>query len=273
VDSEAAVPFTDTHCHLDFNAFDSDRPALLERARLAGVARILNPAIDLTTSRAALNLARDHPQVYAAVGVHPNESRSFSDDGLAELRSLVEEAGSLGIAAIGEIGLDYFRDRAPRDLQREVFIKQLELAAEAGLPVVIHNRQAMPDTLAILSDWQTSLKERGSPLSERPGVLHSFEGDLESALLAVEMKFFIGITGPVTFKNAQTMQQVVAELPLDHLLVETDGPFLTPHPHRGKRNEPAYIPLIVDKITALQNQTFPTVAAALWANARKLFNW
>jgi TatD DNase family protein len=273
VEFHAAGSLTDTHCHLDFNAYDGLRDDLLDRARRAGVNRILNPGIDLVTSRAAVKLAGIYPEVYAAAGVHPNESLTFTEEVLDSLQELVSDANTLRIAAVGEIGLDYYRDRAPRDLQREVFIKQLNLAAQSGLPVVIHNRHAMEDTLEILTGWVTSLEESRSPLSERPGVLHSFDGDLQSALRAVELNFFIGITGPVTFKNARTMQQVVADLPIDRLLVETDGPFLTPHPHRGKRNEPAYIPLIIDKIALLKQQTFSDVAAAVWANARKLFNW
>jgi TatD DNase family protein len=265
--------FTDTHCHLDFNAYDNDRDDMLERARQAGINRILNPGIDLPTSQAAVKLAGTYPEVYAAVGVHPNESLTFNGDVYDSLLELASNASQKKIAALGEIGLDYYRDRAPRDLQREVFGKQLDLAAEMGLPVVIHNRNAMQDTLAILSDWQASLEERRLPLSERPGVLHSFDGDLPSALKAIELNFLIGITGPVTFKNARSLQQLIVDLPIDRLLVETDGPFLTPHPHRGKRNEPAYIPLIVDKIAVLKEQPLTEVAAAVYANARKLFNW
>jgi TatD DNase family protein len=273
VESTEADLLTDTHCHLDFNAYNSDRDELLERARQKGVSRILNPGIDLPTSRAAVKLADIYPEVYAAVGVHPNESLSFNEEVFDNLADLVSEANERKILAVGEIGLDYYRDRAPRSVQRAVFIRSLSLGEKANLPVVIHNRQAMEDTLEILSDWHTSLVEIGSPLHDNPGVLHSFDGDLRSALKAIDLNFYIGITGPVTFKNARSLQQLVAELPLDRLLVETDGPFLTPHPHRGERNEPAYISLIVDKIAVLKRLTYSEVCASVWMNARNLFNW
>jgi TatD DNase family protein len=273
VSSEEQSPLTDTHCHLDFDAFDGDRAEILEHARMAGIHRILNPGLDLSTSQAALNLAGVYPEVYAAVGIHPNEANSFTGDAINNLSDMIFSKENQKLVAVGEIGLDYYWDKAPRGLQRQVFLYQLDLAARAGLPVVIHSRQALHDTLEILSDWQNSLKVGGAPLAEHPGVLHSFEGDLGAALRAVELNFFIGITGPVTFKNSPVLQEVAANLPLDRILVETDSPFLTPHPHRGKRNEPAYIPLIIDKIAAVQNRTFSDIATAVWANARKLFNW
>jgi TatD DNase family protein len=273
VASEIRCPLTDTHCHLNFEAYDGDRLQVLERARQAGVARLLNPGLDLLTSRSALELAGKSSEVFASVGVHPNEATSFTTETTAELAELIASDADRRVVAVGEIGLDYYWDKTPKKVQQQVFLDQLDLAARLDLPVVIHSRQAMADTLDILFDWQSSLKRGGSPLAEHPGVLHSFEGDLESAHRAVDCNFFIGITGPVTFRNAPVIQNVSANLPLERLLVETDGPFLTPHPHRGKRNEPAYIPLIIDKIATLRMLTFSDIAEAVWANARKLFNW
>jgi TatD DNase family protein len=177
------------------------------------------------------------------------------------------------VAAIGEIGLDYFRDRAPRPVQREVFHAQLELAAEKNLPVVIHNREAMEDVWAELSAWLADLAREKSPLASRPGVLHSYDGTIDQARLAVEKGFFIGISGPVTFKNAPERQQVAAGLPLDHLLIETDAPYLTPHPYRGQRNEPAYVAYVAEKLASLHQQTPEGVAQITCDNADKLFDW
>lgn len=260
----------DTHCHLDFSSFDEDRDQVLARSREAGVDRILNPGVDLDSSRAAVDLAESRSQVYAAVGVHPNEANSWGEDALLHLRQL---ARSPRVVAIGEIGLDYYRDRAPRELQRRAFQEQLALATELELPVIVHNRQATVDILNILSAWQAGLVAAGAPLAAKPGVLHSFSGDLEAALQAIDLNFFIGITGPVTFRNAPDLQNVVAELSLDHLLVETDAPFLAPHPYRGKRNEPAYVRLVADKIAELHAESFETVSQSTSTNAERLFTW
>ena len=264
---------TDTHCHLDFSAFDEDRQAILERARHLGVARILNPGIDLDSSRAAVRLAAIYTEVYAAVGVHPNEAFTWQDGTLGALRELACEGASSKIVAIGEIGLDYYRDRAPRELQRQAFIAQLGLAAELDLPVVIHSRQSEEDLIAILADWQAELASRDSPLARRPGVLHSFSGDIHVMQAAVGLNFLIGITGPVTFSKATELHQVVAHIPDYHLLIETDAPFLTPHPFRGRRNEPGFVRLVAEKIAALHGISFSAVAQITTANAGRLFQW
>lgn len=260
----------DTHCHLDFDTFDEDRDQVLARSREAGVTRILVPGIDTVSSRAAVELAESRSQVCAAVGVHPNEANTWDEDALAHLRGLAQ---SPAVVAIGEIGLDYYRDRAPRELQKRILQSQLTLATELQLPVVIHNRQATAELLDILSAWSAGLTAAQSSLAERPGVLHSYSDDLQSALRALELNFYIGITGPVTFRNAPDLQNVVAALPLDRLIVETDAPFLAPHPYRGKRNEPAYVRLIADKIAQLHNENFEAVAQTTSQNAQRLFDW
>jgi TatD DNase family protein len=267
----------DTHCHLDFHVFDEDRGAVLDRAREAGVGRILNPGIDLPSSRNAVHLAQAVPEVYAAVGIHPNEALTWQAGTPADLQELVAQsrAGEAApvVVAIGEIGLDYYRDRAPRQLQHQVFQAQLDLAAELGLPVVIHNREATADLLSILADWQAYLASTGSPLADRPGVLHSFSGDARAASQAIELNFYIGITGPVTFKKASALQEIVAGLPESPLLLETDAPFLAPHPFRGKRNEPAWVRQVAGKIAELRNLTYPELARQTSANAERLFRW
>lgn len=264
------VFIADTHCHLDFHAFDDDRGIVVERARSSGVKWILNPGTDIDSSRLAIRLSQDFPEVYAAVGVHPSEVLQFREEMLGELKQLT--AGSK-VVAIGEIGLDYYRDQEHHELQRQVFQHQLNLAAEVGLPVIIHNRDASLDLIHILEAWFAGLVKAGSPLANCPGVLHSFSAGEEVAQKATGLNFLIGITGPVTFRNASLLQQVVAGLPLERILTETDSPFLTPHPHRGQRNEPAYVTLVAEKIASIQNQPLTAVAERTVANAKELFNW
>jgi TatD DNase family protein len=262
---------TDTHCHLNLAVFEDQLPKILERAWEQGVNRILIPGIDIETSRKAVALADLHPNLFAAVGVHPGDAATWKPDSVSQLRELAQHPKA---AAIGEIGLDYYRDRSPRDVQRNVFEAQLELAADLNLPVVIHNREAMDDLWSTLTAWQAQLAVSGSPLAERPGVLHSYDGSLSSAQQAIEKGFFIGISGPVTFKNASERQNVAASLPLDHLLIETDAPYLTPQPHRGQwPNEPAFVSFIAEKIAALHQQPVQTVLQTTWENAANLFHW
>jgi TatD DNase family protein len=258
----------DSHCHLDWDSFDGEREAVMKRAAAAGVGLVLNPGTDLARSRRALELAERFEVVYAAVGIHPNDGGEWSSAAADELRDL---AAHPKVLAIGETGLDYYWDKTTPELQAEVFRAQLDLSAELELPVIIHNREAGEDVMAILVEWQLTLTEDGSPLAERPGVLHSFSGDKAMAQTAIEHNFYIGITGPVTFKNAPELQALVTELPLDHLLIETDSPFLTPHPHRGQRNEPARVALVAEKIAELQGIAVEAVAATTTANVRDLF--
>jgi len=262
--------FVDTHCHLNFDSFENDRQEVLERARQAGVRRILNPGVDLASSRAAVELAQSHEQVYAAVGVHPNDALSWNEGTIDALQELAEHPK---VVAIGEIGLDYYRDRAPRDLQMKIFGQQLLLAERVGLPVVIHNREATADILGMLEEWQMGLMATSPMLADRPGVLHSYSDNEANAMQAIDFNFFIGITGPVTFHNAPGLQHVVTALPIERLLTETDAPFLTPHPHRGKRNEPAYVRIITEKIAQLRDLPVEIVAEIIENNAGRLFNW
>ena len=269
--------FTDTHCHLDFNKFDPDRSEVLHRAEEAGVTRILVPGTSLTSSRSAVELAESHAGLYAAIGVHPTEVGTFQVDTLASLRTLA--SGTSKIVAIGEIGLDYYWDTASHDVQQRLLIEQLDLAAELALPVVIHFREkgdapdgdCARDLLKLLGEWVTGLRSGKSPLAGRPGVLHSFSGSLETARAAIGLGFFLGVTGPVTYRKDR--QELVRQLPLESLLIETDAPFLAPHPQRGKRNEPAYVCLIADRIALLHSCSIEEVAAATSQNARRLFDW
>jgi TatD DNase family protein len=265
------IPYTDTHCHLDFSRFSKDRDQVLKRAWKANLIWILNPGTDLETSQAAIDLARRHPsKMSAAVGIHPNIGKPWTADILPALRKLAQQPETV---AIGEIGLDYYRQHTPFDQQRTMFKSQLDLAAELSLPVIIHSRDAIEDVLSILQRWQQSLSAQGHPLAKRPGVLHSYSEDYDHARAAIDLHFLIGVSGPVTFNNAPERKSVTRNLPLESLLLETDAPYLTPHPHRGKRNEPAYIPLIAEEVARLHNTSPKAVAEITYQNAQRLFRF
>lgn len=261
---------TDTHCHLDFDQFDPDRDKVIQRARDAGLTRILVPGIDLASSRAAVALAEQEDIVYAAVGVHPNSGTTWNG---TTRQSLADLADHPKVAAVGEIGLDYYRDWTPQPLQRKIFREQLELAAELGLPVVIHDRDAHQPVFAALVEWQEELVDEDLPLAEKPGVLHSYSGNINDAEAVLDAGYYLGITGPVTFKKAYEMQEVAQSAPEDRLLIETDGPYLTPHPFRGKRNEPAYVRHVAEKIASLRGMSVEEVGAFTSRNAKNLFDW
>jgi TatD DNase family protein len=262
--------FTDTHCHLNLNLFQSDLNEVLERAFQLGVERILIPGIDLETSERAVQLSLEDRHLYAAVGIHPNDALTWDEDTLTRLKEL---ASSPRVVAIGEIGLDYYRKNTPVSLQKEIFSAQLSLAEETQKPVIIHGRESLADLWQILSTWQQSLMDHNSVLANRPGVLHSYEGDLDTALQAIRCGFRIGISGPVTFRNARDRQSIAAALPIDSILTETDAPYLTPHPFRGRRNEPSHVVWVAEKIAALQNRSVSEVAAVTTQNADRFFDW
>jgi TatD DNase family protein len=269
---------TDTHCHLDLHQFDEDRAAVIERAEKAGLVRILIPAISVTSSLSTIKLAESHPMLFAAIGVQPNESLTWDNASIAALREL---AANPKVVAIGEIGLDYYWESAPHDHQQRVLHAQLDLAAELELPVVIHLREkddaadgpCFEDAMSILEEWVAGLGADKEALRTNPGVLHSFSGSLATAQRAIGFNFCIGVTGPITFKNAPRKQEMFSKLPLEHLLIETDAPYLAPHPYRGKRNEPAFVSEIADKIAQLQSRSREEVAAITTSNAARLFSW
>jgi TatD DNase family protein len=270
---------TDTHCHLDSEAFDADRGAVVERARAAGIVRLLSPGTTVASSERCIQIAGEHPSVHAAVGIHPTETEPVNSANIDRLRELARHAKAV---AIGEIGLDYYwvRDPARQAQQREALHVQLLLASELEKPVVLHAREhadahdgpCMEDLLGLLDKWLRELEAQGRRPA-MPGVLHSFSGSLDAARRAIRMGFYIGITGPVTYKNAGFRREVVAQLPLDRLLIETDAPYLAPVPHRAKRNEPAYVSHIADKIADVQSRDQQEVVAVTGDNAARLFGW
>lgn len=284
---------TDTHCHLDFEKFDADRPEVLQRAWEAGLTRILVPGLTLASSVSVVKLAESRPNLFAAIGIHPTEALTWNENSLDELRQLFMESASnltgkqviapalQKIVAIGEIGLDYYWDAAPHDIQQRALKEQLNLAAELGLPVVLHLREAgdapegecASDLLNILEEWVNRLQSSQNRLAGRPGVLHSFSGNLATAEKALQLNFYIGITGPVTYKNAESKRQLVKALPLDKILIETDAPYLPPAPRRGQRNEPAFARYIADKIAEIHSRSTEEIAALTTASAARLFAW
>lgn len=264
----------DTHCHLDLHQFDADRDAVIERAAAAGVTRIVNPAIDLDSCRRVLALADRQPGVYAAVGVHPNDCGDFDDAAVKTLRELAQHPK---VVAIGEIGLDYYWGRVPHDQQRRALQAQLGLAAEVGLPVILHARDAAQGAAACVADllweieqwWPAIRKQRGE--DDIFGVWHAFSGDLADARRAYGAGLVLGLGGPVTFQNARRLHTLVSHLRLDRLLLETDAPYLAPHPHRGQRNEPGYIPLIAEGLAQRCGASVADVAASTTETANRCF--
>jgi TatD DNase family protein len=260
-------PLVDTHCHLTLAEFDLDRAAVLGRAAQAGLEAMLIPAIDLKSSREAVALAEQHASLYAAVGVHPHAAADWSETSRLELRAL---ARSSRVVAIGEIGLDYYRDRTPRPMQRAALEAQLELAAELGLPVILHSREATEAVLQSLRPWALSLC---APLHGRCGVLHAFQGDLQAAQCAAESGLYLGIGGPLTYPSASGLRDVLAQAPAERLLLETDAPYLPPQGHRGQRNEPSYLPLVAAQLASVRGWEPAEAARRTTANAARLFGW
>jgi len=246
---------TDTHCHLHLRQFDLDRDEVVARADANGVTKIIEVGIDLESDKEAIALAIRYPQVYAAVGIHPHEAGKATQESWEELRSL---ASHPGVVAIGETGLDYYRNRSPHEKQKEALKKQLALARELRRPVILHDRKAHHDLLDMI-------KEHGERLT---GVFHCFSGGLAMAKNCLEMGFYISIAGPVTYKNAYRLRELARTLPLERLLLETDSPFLSPY---GGRNEPANVRAVAQKIAEIRGLPWEEVARTTTGNAALLF--
>ncbi|MCP9461604.1 MAG: TatD family hydrolase [Nitrospira sp.] len=252
--------FFDTHTHLDDVRYDSDRDAVMARAREAGVEAFVTIGCDLASSQAAVALADQYDSVCAAIGIHPHEVRHIADGWYDELRRL---AGHKKVVAYGEIGLDYHYNHSSPKEQRERFREQVQLARELKLPIIIHTREAQEDTIAILRE------ERASEVG---GVFHCFSGDAWLAKDALDLGFYLSFSGILTFQNATMLRDIAKTVPLDRLLIETDCPYLAPVPYRGKRNEPAYVVQVADKLAAIHGVlSSQEIAARTTANAKRLF--
>lgn len=249
----------DTHCHLNHHDLASDVAGVLLRAREADVGRVICAGFDMESSLLAASQARKYPTVYATVGVHPHDASMLRPRDEEELERLCREEK---VVAVGETGLDYHYDLSPRDIQKRAYRFHIRLAHKVGLPLVIHSREAGSDILEILAD-------EGMP--ESGAVLHCFSGDMDMACRALEMGCHLGIAGTITFRSADDFRSTVEGLPLDSLLIETDAPYLAPHPHRGKRNEPAYVRLVAERLADVKGISLNEVAESTTANALTLF--
>lgn len=255
-------PLVDTHAHLDSGQFGSDREAVIARAFENGITRILTVGTDLPTSRLNVEIANGHADIFAAAGIHPHDALTATPEALADLQTLIR--GERKIVAVGEIGLDFYRDRAPRDAQREAFRRQIRLARQVGLPIIVHDREAHGEVVQIL---------REEKAAEVGGVLHCFSGDLEMARACLELGFYISFPGSITYPKNEEARSVVRGVPVDRMLVETDCPYLPPQPFRGRRNEPAHVRHTAEAIAAIKELTIADVARITTLNAFQLFGF
>ena len=248
----------DTHAHLDDHAFDPDRDALLAALPGQGIGLLMNPGCSLATSRAACALAREHSWIYAAVGSHPDAAAEVTPEVLEEYRRLIRENPK--VKAIGEIGLDYHYEDVPRNIQQEAFLAQMELAREAKLPVIVHERDAHADGMNVVRHFP-----------EVTGVFHCYSGSLEMARELVERGWYIGFTGVLTFKNARRALEVAAGLPLDRIVLETDCPYMSPEPFRGKRNDPGRLYRMAEVLSALRGLPVEEIETITMENGKRLY--
>lgn len=249
----------DSHAHLDDERFDGDRDILIKSLKSNKLELVINIGADFQSSINSIELAKKYDNIYASIGVHPHSASEVTEETLDKFREMAKEEK---VVAIGEIGLDYYYDNSPRDLQRKWFREQLKLAKELDLPVIIHSRDATQETFDIIKEAQDgSLR----------GVLHCFSGSVEVAMEYIKLGFYISIGGTVTFKNARVVKEVAEAVPLDKLLIETDCPYLTPEPYRGKRNEPMFVKYVAQKIAEIKDINFEELAKATNKNTKELF--
>lgn len=251
--------FIDTHVHLNADQYDEDLNEVIDRALENNVTKMIVIGFDRKTIERAMELAEKYEFIYAVVGWHPVDAIDCTDEDLAWIEEL---AAHEKVVAIGETGLDYHWDKSPKGVQQEVFRKQIRLAKKVKLPIIIHNRDATEDVLRILKEENAQ---------EVGGVMHCFGGSVETARESIAMNFMISLGGPVTFKNAKKPKEVAEAIGLEHLLIETDAPYLAPHPYRGKRNEPSYVPLVAEEIARLKGIPVEEVARATTRNAEQFF--
>ncbi len=245
----------DTHVHLNARQFAEDRDEVIKRAEEAGVSKMVVVGFDEETIPLAMELAETYDHIYAAVGWHPVSAINYEDKHLDWIKSLSDHPK---VVAIGEMGLDYHWDTSPKAKQEEVFRKQIRLAKELDMPIIIHNRKATDDVIRILQEEEAS---------EVGGIMHCYSATVAEVEACLEMNFYISLAGPVTFKNAQEPKEIAKIIPLDRLLIETDAPYLAPHPYRGKRNEPAYVKLVAEEIATLREMTYEEVCEITMRNA------
>lgn len=250
----------DTHVHLNAHQYDEDLDEVIQRARENGLEKMVVVGFDRPTITRTMELIEEYDDIYGVIGWHPVDAIDCTDDDLAWIEELSKHEKIVGI---GETGLDYHWDKSPKDVQKALFRKQLALAKRVNLPIIIHNRESTDDCVEILKE------ENAQDIG---GIMHAFSGDEKTADEIIAMNFYVSLGGPVTFKNAQLPKDIAVHVPLDKLLVETDAPYLTPHPYRGKRNEPAHVKLVAEKIAELRRMTYEDLAEATTENAKRLYN-
>ena len=262
---------TDTHCHLNFPEFDVDRIHLLDEFKLHGIQRILVPSVDINSSAQVMTLCHKYPDVlFPALGIHPNHSNHLQGNELDELAGQISDPS---VRAVGEVGLDFYRDWSPKDTQISVFSKMLDLASEFNLPICIHNRKADDVLLPMLENWVARLAANKSNLLANPGVFHAFDGSPRVAKWAVTHHFKLGICGNITYQNAIQIRDTIKSIDIGHLLLETDSPYLTPEPKRGQRNDPRNLILIAQTLSEVTGRALDDVIKITSINAAKLFKW
>jgi len=249
----------DTHVHLNAEQYEDDLQEVINRALEKDVQNMVVVGFDEPTIKKAIQIAETYDFIYASVGWHPVDAVDMTDEHLAWIEELAQHPK---VVALGEMGLDYHWDKSPKEVQKDVFRRQIRLARKVNLPIIIHNRDATEDVVTILKEEH---------VEEVGGIMHCFTGSIEVAKQCMDMNMYISFGGPVTFKNAKKPKEVATELPLDKLLIETDCPYLTPHPFRGKRNEPGYVSYVAEQIAELKGITYEELAAITTANAKKLF--
>jgi len=262
------VKLFDTHCHLNHRSFQADLDAVLKRAFDSGVENILVPGWDLESSCQAVKLAEKHPQITAAVGIHPGEIQrnpSVSTDGILEL------AHHPRVVAIGEIGLDYYHDDKHPLEQQSLLNEMLSIACETHKRVILHSRNSMQDLLPLLITWVNDLNKSKNPISTQPGVLHAFEGTISEAQQLIPFGFKFGVGGPLTYKNAWQKKDVFASIPYECILLETDAPYLSPQGHRGERNEPCFLPLVANELSLLREEPLEIMVQNIYWNSYNMF--
>ncbi|PKR82947.1 TatD family hydrolase [Heyndrickxia camelliae] len=249
----------DTHVHLNDEQYDQDLKEVIQNALNAGVEKMVVVGFDRSTITKAMDLIEEYDFLYASIGWHPVDAIDMTEN---DLHWIEELSSHPKVVALGEMGLDYHWDKSPKDIQKDVFRKQIRLAKKVNLPIIIHNREATQDIVEILKE------EKADQVG---GIMHCFSGSVDTARECINMNFFISLGGPVTFKNAKKPKEVAKEIPLSHLLIETDCPYLAPHPYRGKRNEPAYVKLVAEQIAEIKEIAYEEVVAQTSQNAKKLF--
>ncbi len=255
----------DTHAHINDKRFSDDYKEVIDRAFAGGVSKILIAGADYESSLSAFEMSKIDQRLYCSLGVHPHDAKYFNDSMLSDFQKMIEE-NPRKIVAIGEIGLDYYYDYSPRDIQKTAFEKQIEFAVDIGLPIIVHDRDAHGDCIDVIKHYAKS-----GVLAKNPGIFHCYSGSGEMAKILLNLGFYLSFAGPITFKNAKKALEFLPSIPLDRILIETDCPYLTPEPFRGKRNEPLYVGYVAGKLAEIYGKSIEEIEDITFKNACRIF--